>query len=456
MRRHRTRGYYENPSTFPSTIVPSLWLDGRLVAFSDAAGSVIANAPLGRVVRVQQPTPLTGSWTSPNLTDARPFRDAASFCLETTPTTGNVGGSVLNPPAGSTVPANTVTVAGTIVHRVSPIVSSGNTKGILTGADQSTSGQWGPMIVNGFLCAFHNGALWSSALTIPLGTPTAYAIRYSPTGIDAAIVVGGVIATDSFGGAIIPGTIGGLTMGYQAGGEAFYGSMSQLLTVPRVISDIERASLLTWLAAQVPAVAFPAASNLVAISGDSIAEGYGLSSQYCWAMQMLPALEAASPGIKLLNLGIPSDSVGGAQAKFTTVIAPMYSSQRARNILIVQIGTNSIAFGTNTAAQNLAAIYAIHDGARAQGWKTIACAILPRSDGGIRGTFNADRATINADLAANWPSHADAFCPFAGVAGMGADGDSNNATNYLDLVHPSAIGAALLRPPIQAATISLL
>lgn len=434
----------------------ALWLDGSQSAFSDTGGTTPANAPLGRVRRIDQPSPLAGSWLAAD-DSVRPFRDAASLCFETVPNTASLYGHALSAPAGTTLPANTHTLAITFVSRHSPLITTGSVKGFITGLDSVSGNDTGLVENVGFLMYSHNNTLWNTGIQVPLGTRVTAVVRATPTGLDIKTDVGGIVTTNSFTGTIAAGTLNTLRVGVFARfTEGFHGSLSQLVGVSRAISDSERDSLLTWMVAQTPATAFPSTVNFVALSGDSIAAAFGLSSYQGWAFRQLPALQAVGPQIKFLNLGIPSDTIAGAQAKYTANIAPLFSASRAKNILIVQIGTNSVAFGTKTAAQNITDVYALCDGARADGYKVVLCTLLPRSDAGIRGTFNADRATINADYVTNWASHADAFCRFDTVAGMGADGDSDNLTNYQDKVHPTPTGAGLLLPVIQAATVSLL
>lgn len=442
---------------FPASVVPSLWLNGSKPAFSDAAGTVLALAPSGRAANAPNQGTLGGAWLSPNTTDARCFRDATGMCFETTPTTGNLGGTGFNAPVGATCPANAVTVAGMLVNRTSPLVNSGNLKGILNGIDNVTTGQWGPLIINGEFCVYHNGTIWHTGLTVPLATPTAFCVRFSPTQIDATLVINGVTSTATTVTAIIAGTIATLSLAIlPAFAEGLDASLTQLLVVPRTIADLEQTALLTWLSAQTPALAFPVSANFVAISGDSIAEGAGLSSQYAWAYKMLPALEALGPQVKLLNLGIPSIRIDAAHVDYTTTIAPIYSASRSRNVLFVQVVTNTIAFAGLTVPQVLAQYYSLCDDAKAKGFTVIACTCLPRSDAGISASFETDRTAFNVDVRANFAAHAALLCDFAGVAGMGAAGDSNGANYQSDHVHPSVAGMVLLTPVAQAAAIAAL
>jgi lysophospholipase L1-like esterase len=229
-----------------------------------------------------------------------------------------------------------------------------------------------------------------------------------------------------------------------------------LLGIPRLLSVAERDALLAWLVANPPSPALPSDVNLLVVSGDSIGWGYGVPSYQCWAYRMLPLLESIGPRLRLLNLGIPASNLDQETTAYNSTIAPLVSPQRQRQVMINQGGTNSIAFGADSAATVLAKYYALCDSARAAGYKVVACTVLPRSDGGIRGTFEADRATFNADVLANWASHADALANFAGIAGLGAAGDSNGANYQADHVHPNVLGHALAATVSQTSVIPLL
>lgn len=447
---------------FPASVTPFLWLDGRSPSYQDLAGTV----PAGLNVQVAN-VPNSGSfgvtpWLSLDSGTSRPNKDQAGFRYETIPTTASQqGGTGFSAPAGSTVAANATTVCGLFNNRVSPLVNSGSTKGIFRGVDNSTSGLWGPLILNGEFVVAHNGTFWHTGLTVPLATPVAFSVRYFPDHIDVWLLINGVTTTATFTGTIIAGTIFGLQVALQFDfNEGANMSMAQLLTVSRSVTDLENQQLLAWLATQNVSDAFPVTYNFIAISGDSIGEGYGLSSYQAWAYQMLPSLESiggAHPQqLRMNNLGIPSIQIEPAHVDFLNVIAPEYSTARNRNVLIVQVFTNSLAFGTDTAAQALAAYYSLCDDARRIGFRVAACTVLPRSDAGIRGDFETNRQICNTDIRANYLSHADALIDFAGVSGMGAAGDSNGSNYQSDHVHPSAAGMVLLTPVAQAASVALL
>src|SRR5690554_940161 len=98
-------------SVAPGVRVPSLindlalWLDGASAAWSDTGATVLASSPAGRVRKVDQPSPLSGSWLAAS-DAARPFRDTNAFSC-------HIGGTAhyLAAPAGTTLPGNACTIA---------------------------------------------------------------------------------------------------------------------------------------------------------------------------------------------------------------------------------------------------------------------------------------------------------------------------------------------------------
>jgi len=174
----------------------------------------------------------------------------------------------------------------------------------------------------------------------------------------------------------------------------------------------------------------------------------------------LSDLSDINPGVQLLNAATNGSGIPKVKnSDYSDVVMPWYSANRAKSILVVAAGSNDLAGGNNL-SDLLDRYYGLLDSARATGWKTVACTVLPRSDAelalGLAG-FEAERTAFNADIVAHWASHADALADVAAVKGMGAAGDSDNTTYYsVDKVHPIAAGHALLEPVYKAAVASQL
>lgn len=92
-----------------------------------------------------------------------------------------------------------------------------------------------------------------------------------------------------------------------------------------------------------------------------------------------------------------------------------------------------------------------------QGWQAVGALVvamtcLPRES---HGTFESNRALVNADIRDNWETFADVLVDIAADATMGA-GPPLNDTYYTDSVHPTDAGYEILRSLIEPAVRSLI
>jgi lysophospholipase L1-like esterase len=298
-----------------------------------------------------------------------------------------------------------------------------------------------------------------AALTIPRAQKCSVVVRGTPTQILASMLTGGVTTSDAIVAVIVGGTTG--TNGWYlapffGNDKGLYGSVNQALVVDRAVSNTEATRLLAWCDSLPTTDGYPLTAPLVGVCGDSIAtSAVAVSPQDGWPFLMLQTLRASSsPTVEECNVAIAGSGVSPAMY---AALTPFYSASRAKNVVFLASGTNDLANG-NGAAATTTAYFAACDALRAQGWRVIACTVLPRSDVMVvsQVVFNAQRVILNANIVAGG-SHYDALANVALVSGMGADGDSNNATNYsADKVHPIAAGHALIEPTYRAAAVSLL
>jgi len=123
-----------------------------------------------------------------------------------------------------------------------------------------------------------------------------------------------------------------------------------------------------------------------------------------------------------------------------TKIDPYVWSSLTKDILIGWEGTNDLYYGASatTAYNNLVTYYTAR---RAAGFKVIVTTLLPRSNAGTPGSFEADRQTVNTNLRNNWASFGDALADVGADANMGDAGDELDLTYYdADKVHPNQTG----------------
>lgn len=450
------RALLDGRAPFPAVTLPSVWLDGRQQAYSDLAGTIPVDS--GLIRRIDEPAPLSGSWTAPTDIE-RPTRDSGSIRLDLSDAAGgcqmqraNVGG----------IPQNACTVVVSVMLRDNSF--AGPPMGIFRD-DNVTIGLWSS---GATLFIFSQLFTWSpSTLQLVSGVQNTIAIEYTARGMTCTLRANGVTTSESYTqtnpSTPVPGIfrVGVNGVGY------LYGSVSQAFVIARTVTTNEKLALMSWAEAQTMTAAYPLNRALVSAAADSITRGTSASYGSVYLPLAITNLRASNPLIEMANCAIGGTGVTNILRPGSTLTRAMafYNPSRVKNIMVAFLGTNDLANSNGvaytlygTGAPDGAGLYAACDAARAQGWKVIICTMLPRSDNpGFQATFNAQRAAFNADIRANWASHADALCDFAAVAGMGADGDSNNLINYSsDKIHPVNAGHALLEPTFRAALLPLL
>lgn len=145
----------------------------------------------------------------------------------------------------------------------------------------------------------------------------------------------------------------------------------------------------------------------------------------------------------------------------TTQIDPLYYPPQ-RQVVIAWGGTNDLYFGAS-AATTYARIVAYATARKAAGWRVILLTILPRSNSGTPGSFETDRQSVNASLLADFSTataesgiwtgaaYADYLVHVGGDATIGDAGDENNTTYYLDKVHLTNAGYAIVADYVKKA-----
>jgi hypothetical protein len=435
--------------------VPDLafWLDGNAPSYTDIDENDLASPPYDRVRSVPETSPLAGSWQAPSSVE-RPIREVGALSMKPVE---SATGYYLRDTAG-TIQTNNSTLA--ISFR--PLNGDGGEpRGGISGVIGSSPQSQGVYFIGSAVGLYFNHTQTALTRLLPRGAHISMIVRFTPTGVNVQYDINGMRTSESIVATIASETASNFILGYDPNNAAsMYGFVSQVVGVNRAVSDAEETGLMNWLTAQPIPDAFPVTMPLVAILGDSIANGDQVAGWQSWAFRMLADLNDINPDVQLLNAASNGSGIPTVRdSAYSDYVLPWYSASRAKNILILASGTNDLASAGNL-SDLLTRYYALLDSARATGWKVVACTVLPRSDptmlAGLAG-FETARTAFNSDIVANWASHADALANVAAISGMGAVGDSNNTTLYsVDKIHPIAAGDALLEPVYLAAVESLL
>jgi lysophospholipase L1-like esterase len=428
-------------------------MDGNAPSYSDIDENKLTPVDSGRVRSIPEAPPLSGSWRAPTSAE-RPIRELGALNLKPieTPT-----GYYLKNTVGSIQTDNS-----TLAISFRPLNGAGGgAQGGISGPIGTSAQSLGISFVGNAVGLYFNHTAYPLKKRLSRGAHVTIIVRFTSTGVTVEYDIDGLRASESITATIEHETASNFLIGYDSKNNAdIYGYVSQVVGVNRAVSDEESSRLMMWLTSQPIPAAFPVSKPLVAVLGDSIANGDQVAGWQSWPFRILADLSDTNPDVQLLNAATNGSGIPKVKnSDYSDFVLPWYSAARAKNILLVAAGTNDLA-NANNLSDLLDRYYSLLDSARATGWKTVACTILPRSNpgmvAGVQG-FEAARSTFNADLVANWASHADALADVAAINGMGAAGDSDNTTYYAaDKVHPTAAGHALLAPVYQAAITSQL
>jgi GDSL-like Lipase/Acylhydrolase family len=431
----------------------AFWMDGNAPSFSDIDENKLTPVDSGRVRSIPEAPPLNGSWQAPSSVE-RPIRELGALNLKPIETST---GYYLRDTAGSIQ-----TDDSTLVISFRPLNGAGGgAQGGISGPIGTSAQSLGIFFVGNAVGLYFNHTAVSLKKRLSRGAHVTMIVRFTATGVNVQYDIDGLRTSESITATIAHETASNFSVGYDSNNNAsIYGYVSQVVGVNRAVSDAESRRLMTWLTAQPMSAAFPVTKPLVAILGDSIANGDQVPGWQSWPFSMLADLLDKNPDVQLLNAATNGSGIPKTKnSDYSDVVLPWYSAARAKNILLVAAGTNDLA-NANNLSDLLDRYYSLLDSARATGWKAVACTVLPRSNPGmvvgLQG-FEAARSAFNTDIVANWASHADALADVAAIKGMGAAGDSDNTTYYgVDKIHPTVAGHALLEPVYLSAIASQL
>jgi hypothetical protein len=449
--------------------VPDLafWFDGNAQSFSDQDANFPTPPDSGLVRAIPEAPPLTGVWTAPS-PDQRPIRDLGALNFrpvgsDCASASAHCTGYTLTDTAGTIQTDNS-----TLAISFCPL-NSNTGQGALTGPIGTSNQTMGIFFAGQSVgLYFNHGPAVFLTRKFERGTHVTMIVRFTATNVDVQYEINGFRSSESVSLTTTPiahESASKFTLGFDSASNSdIYGFVSQVVGVNRAISDSEESGLMSWLTAQPIPPAFPVTEPLVALVGDSIANGDQVSGPQSWPFTMLGDLANTYPDVQLLN-----DAMNGAgipmvkNSSYSEDILPWYSASRAKNVLIVAAGTNDlvgVATSGTLVSDILDRYYGLLASAQAAGWKTVACTVLPRSDFTTpteQSTFDNARAAFNADVVANYANYADALADVAAIPVMGATGNSASLTYYnQDKIHPNGAGHALLEPVYRAAVASLL
>lgn len=253
---------------------------------------------------------------------------------------------------------------------------------------------------------------------------------------------------------------GTLTIGdYSVGGFAWDGDIAEMIMYNRALTNAELTQVENYLLVKyglLSQAGTMTALPLLGCLGDSLTQGAAalsdISDTYPYKLQVLLGGDSV---YHLANCGVGGQTTATWLTTAATQFDQSYSSSYPRNIALVFTGTNDLYFGA-TAATTYANIVTLCQARQAAGWKVVVFTILPRTQAGTPGSFEADRQTVNTNIRTNRVTFADGLCDTGLDASIGVAGASTDATYYnADQVHLNATGNGVVAGLAYSAVLAL-
>lgn len=208
----------------------------------------------------------------------------------------------------------------------------------------------------------------------------------------------------------------------------FTGQIGAYVTFGSALSATNKAAVRAYLLAKA------GGTTQIVFDGTSITAGNNAGVNNDYPTKILPHL--TFPGCTVSNLGVPGQTIVQMASDAATQIDANISTVAARKILVAEAPTNDL-FGGATVAVAFANYVAYCQARKAVGFTVIATTIMPRTDSGTPGGFEAARLAFNSLVVGSYLSFSSALVNPAADSRLA---DSTHTTYFLDLVHPTATG----------------
>jgi lysophospholipase L1-like esterase len=161
-----------------------------------------------------------------------------------------------------------------------------------------------------------------------------------------------------------------------------------------------------------------------------------------------------------LNLSVGGQTLTNMQSDAATQIDVLYNPAKTLN-LIWWGGTNDLYFGAS-AATTITRAQTYYGARQAIGWRQVEVGMLPRTNSGTPSSFETDRQTIRTSRLAQYniataetnvwkDSNGNFYVDLGADTTIGLAGQTTNTTYYLDLVHLTNAGYAIVADYVKKA-----
>ena len=168
------------------------------------------------------------------------------------------------------------------------------------------------------------------------------------------------------------------------------------------------------------------AAQILVVDGNELTLGIGATNPSGAYPHQLSNLLGDSWTVK--NFGVVDQTTVDMSADASTEIDPAFGVA-TKKVLIAWECSNHL-FGGASLDVVYDEISQYCQARRDAGEEVIVLTVLPRSDAGVPGSFDADRQELNDRIKFNWPSFADGIVDVASISGIGVSGDESDPTYY--------------------------
>ena len=168
------------------------------------------------------------------------------------------------------------------------------------------------------------------------------------------------------------------------------------------------------------------AAQILVVDGNELTLGIGATNPSGAYPHQLGNLLGDSWTVK--NFGVVDQTTVDMSSDASTEVDPAFGVA-TKKVLIAWECSNHL-FGGASLDVVYDEISQYCQARRDAGEEVIVLTVLPRSDAGVPGDFDADRQELNDRIKFNWPSFADGIVDVASISGIGVSGDESDPTYY--------------------------
>lgn len=190
----------------------------------------------------------------------------------------------------------------------------------------------------------------------------------------------------------------------------------------------------------------------VVFDGDSLTAGYGLSGSESYPAQLMATLPDT---IDWANVAVSGQVWPDLLADAETDVDPRHRDDRTVNVVVVWAAANDLTAGF-TAQETYENARRYCEGRQQRDFRVVILTMYPLHPRDVDRRFEAARRAYNDLLRAGWRAFADALVDVAADDRIGDESTASRSAYFLDLVHLTPAGYAVIADCVRPALVGLL